>query len=254
MPDRTVSFRFYEELNDFLPKEKRKKTFSYNFRYNQSVKDAIEALGIPHAEVDLILVNGNSVDFSYILKNGDYVSVYPVFESLDISLVSRLRNAPLRQVKFILDVHLGKLCKYLRILGFDTYYRNDLEDSEIVSISVNENRIILTRDIGILKNGKVTHGYWVRSQNSRQQLWEVIHRFDLENILQPFYRCISCNGLIHPVEKEKIEHLLRENTKRFFTDFYQCNACGKVYWEGTHYENMQEFVNNIISRKKLLIS
>lgn len=253
MPDRTVSFRFYDELNDFLPKEKRKKTFSYNFRYNQSVKDAIEALGIPHAEVDLILVNGNSVDFSYVLKNGDYVSVYPVFESLDISLVSRLRNAPLRQVKFILDVHLGKLCKYLRILGFDTYYRNDLEDSEIVSISVNENRIILTRDIGILKNGKVTHGYWVRSQNSRQQLWEVIHRFDLENILQPFYRCISCNGLIHPVEKEKIEYLLRENTKRFFTDFYQCNDCGKVYWEGTHYENMQEFVNNIISRKKLLI-
>lgn len=254
MPDRTVSFRFYDELNDFLPKEKRKKIFSYNFRYNQSVKDAIEALGIPHAEVDLILVKGNSVDFSYVLKNGDYVSVYPVFESLDISLVSRLRNAPLRQVKFILDVHLGKLCKYLRILGFDTYYRNDLEDSEIVSISVNENRIILTRDIGILKNGKVTHGYWVRSQNSRQQLWEVIHRFDLENILQPFYRCISCNGLIHPVEKEKIEYLLRENTKRFFTDFYQCNDCGKVYWEGTHYENMQEFVNNIISRKKLLIS
>lgn len=211
MPDRTVSFRFYDELNDFLPKEKRKKTFSYNFRYNQSAKDAIEALGIPHAEVDLILVNGNSVDFSYVLKNGDYVSVYPVFESLDISLVSRLRNAPLRQVKFILDVHLGKLCKYLQILGFDTYYRNDLEDSEIVSISVNENRIILTRDIGILKNGKVTHGYWVRSQNSRQQLWEVIHRFDLENILQPFYRCISCNGLIHPVEKEKIEYLLREN-------------------------------------------
>jgi hypothetical protein len=109
MPDRTVSFRFYDELNDFLPKEKRKKTFSYNFRYNQSAKDAIEALGIPHAEVDLILVNGNSVDFSYVLKNGDYVSVYPVFESLDISLVSRLRNAPLRQVKFILDVHLGKL-------------------------------------------------------------------------------------------------------------------------------------------------
>lgn len=253
MPDRTVSFRFYDELNDFLPKEKRKKIFSYNFRYNQSVKDAIEALGIPHAEVDLILVKGNSVDFSYVLKNGDYVSVYPVFESLDISLVSRLRNAPLRQVKFILDVHLGKLCKYLRILGFDTYYRNDLEDSEIVSISVNENRIILTRDIGILKNGKVTHGYWVRSQNSRQQLWEVIHRFDLENILQPFYRCISCNGLIHPVEKEKIEYLLRENTKRFFTDFYQCNDCGKVYWEGAHYENMQEFVNNIISRKKLLI-
>jgi len=249
-PERIAKFRFYEELNDFLPKEKQKKCFPYAFKYNQSVKDAIEALGIPHAEVDLILVNGNSQDFTYTLKNGDYISVYPVFESIDISGVTRLRAKPLREIKFVLDVHLGKLCKYLRMLGFDTYYRNNLGDDEIVRISTTENRIILTRDIGILKNGKVLHGYWVRSQDSKKQLWEVVQRFDLNDQLRPFYRCIVCNGLINPVEKKDIEHLLRENTKAFFNNFYQCQTCGKIYWEGSHFENMQEFVENVISGKK----
>jgi uncharacterized protein len=249
-PERLVEFRFYEELHDFLPKEKRKKSFSFAFKYNQTVKDAIEALGVPHAEVDLILVNGQSQDFSYTLQNGDVVSVYPVFESFDIREISKLRATPLRETKFVLDVHLGKLCKYLRMLGFDTFYRNDLDDDEIVQISVTEGRIILTRDIGILKNGLVTHGYWVRSQDSRKQLWEVIRRFDLYNQLRPFYRCIVCNGLIEDVPKSEIEHRLRPNTRAFFDEFYQCKSCGKIYWEGAHFESMQEFVNNVISGKK----
>lgn len=250
VPERIVEFRFYEELNDFLPKLKRKKSFTFTFKYNQSVKDAIEALGVPHAEVDLILVNGVSKDFNYTLNNGDYISVYPVFESLDIAGVTKLRNKPLRETKFVLDVHLGKLCKYLRMLGFDVYYRNDLDDDEIVKISITENRIILTRDIGILKNGLVSHGYWVRSQDSKKQLWEVIRRFDLNNELRPFYRCIVCNGLIIEVAKKDIEHLLRENTRAFFNHFFQCQSCGKIYWEGSHFETMQEFVDNVISGKK----
>lgn len=250
VPERIVEFRFYEELNDFLPKLKRKKSFTFTFKYNQSVKDAIEALGVPHAEVDLILVNGVSKDFNYTLNNGDYISVYPVFESLDIAGVTKLRNKPLRETKFVLDVHLGKLCKYLRMLGFDVYYRNDLDDDEIVKISITENRIILTRDIGILKNGLVSHGYWVRSQDSKKQLWEVIRRFDLNNELRPFYRCIVCNGLIIEVAKKDIEHLLRENTRAFFNHFFQCQSCRKIYWEGSHFETMQEFVDNVISGKK----
>jgi len=246
VPERVAEFRFYEELNDFLPKEKRKKPFSYHFRYNQNVKDAIEALGVPHAEVDLILVNSISQDFSYLLQNGDFISVYPVFESIDITHVTRLRSKPLREPKFILDVHLGKLCKYLRLLGFDTFYRNNLNDDEIVKISVFENRIILTRDIGILKNGKVSHGYWVRSQYPEQQLNEVIRRFDLKSQLQPFLRCISCNGLIEPVDKSMIENQLNENTRRFFSDFYQCLSCGKIFWEGSHFENMKKFVDVLL--------
>lgn len=247
VPDRIVNFRFYEELNDFLPKEKRKLPFAYVFKFNQTVKDAIEALGVPHAEVDLILVNGKSQHFNYTLKNGDHISVYPVFESLDISDVTKLREKPLRESRFVLDVHLGKLCRYLRLLGFDCYYRNDLDDDEIVKLSTDEHRIILTRDIGILKNGMVTHGYWVRSQDSKKQLREVIRRFDLRNDIRPFYRCIACNGLISEVPKKLIEHRLKENTRAHFDDFYQCQSCLKIYWEGSHFENMQGFVKDVIA-------
>ena len=240
-----ASFRFYEELNDFLPMQKRKTTFAIPIKINQSVKDAIEALGVPHAEVDLILVNGNSVDFDYSLQHGDQVSVYPVFESLDISPLTKLRPEPLRVTKFVLDVHLGKLCKYLRMLGFDTYYRNDLDDQEIIRISLDENRNILTRDIGILRHGKVTHGYWLRSQDSKKQLTEVLRRFDLVKQIRPFYRCTLCNGLVGRVEKEEIDHLIKENTRNYFDDFFRCSTCRQVYWEGSHYERMKEFIDRL---------
>jgi len=187
-------FRFYEELNDFLPRNKRKISFEQHFEGNPGIKDVIEALGVPHAEVDMILVNGQSVDFEYQLQDGDRVAVYPVFEALDISAVSKVRQAPLREPKFILDVHLGKLAKRLRLLGFDTLYRNDLEDNEVVEISLKEKRIILTRDIGLLKNKKVTHGYWLRSQQPKRQLREIVSRFDLKNLIRPFTRCLECNG------------------------------------------------------------
>lgn len=247
--NRIASFRFYEELNDFLPKEKKKKTTSYEFKINQSVKDAIEAQGVPHIEVDLILANGTSVGFEYHLKNNDLISVYPVFESFDITELTKLHPKPLRVTKFVLDVHLGKLSKFLRILGFDTYYRNDLDDDEIIKMSVRENRIILTRDIGILKNGLVTHGYWLRSQDSKEQLREVIQRFNLQAEISPFHRCTICNGLIRKVEKLHVEHLLKAKTKQFFNDFYQCANCKQVYWEGSHYESMKRFVDVIIARE-----
>lgn len=245
-PKRIAHFRFYEELNDFLPVEIRKKTFDYNFKINQTVKDAIEAMGVPHTEVDLILVNGKSVDFSYQIIHHDRISVYPVFESFDISEVNRLRPDPLREPRFVLDVHLGKLCKYLRMMGFDTIYRNDLDDVEIVEISVKENRIILTRDIGILKNGLVTHGYWLRSQDSREQLKEVIRRFQLKAEVRPFYRCTVCNGFIRPVNKADIVTLLPDQTKKYFDAFFRCTSCKKIYWEGTHYESMRDFIGEIM--------
>jgi uncharacterized protein len=242
MTQRIVSMRFYEELNDFLVSHRRKSSIDYAFKINQTVKDAIEALGVPHVEVDLILVNGVSVSFDYHLQNGDQISVYPVFETFDISAITRLRPQPLRETKFVLDVHLGKLCKYLRMLGFDTFYRNNLDDDEIVRISTAESRIILTRDIGILKTGSVTHGYWIRSKNSREQIHEVIRRFDLQNKIKPFYRCIVCNGIVYKVDKQQVEHVLQTNTKKFFDNFYQCSTCKKVYWEGSHYENMRNFI------------
>ncbi len=240
-----VTFRFYEELNDFLSKQYRKVRFQHTVATNSSVKDAIESLGIPHTEVDLILVNANSVDFSYNLKKDDDITVYPKFESIDISSLTRLRPFPLREIKFILDVHLGKLSKYLRLLGFDTIYKNNLDDPEIIDVAKNEKRIILTRDLGILKHNKVTHGYWLHSQDSKKQLKEVIQRFDLKDKIKLFTRCIVCNGEINIVEKSIVISKLLPKTKENYNKFYQCNKCDKIYWEGSHYQNMLLFIKKL---------
>ena len=238
-------FRFYEELNDFLPAEKNKIRFPYEFQDKPSVKDAIEALGVPHTEVDLVLANGVSVFFSYHLSDNDDISVYPVFESLDISPLTHLREKPLRNLKFICDVHLGKLATYLRMLGFDTLYENSCDDFAIVRLSGEHKRIILTRDTGLLKMKAVTHGYWIRSDNPEEQTVEVLRRFDAGSSIKPFCRCFVCNSLIKKIAKEDIIHLLEEKTKLYYDEFFQCRSCKKVYWKGSHYLRMKQFVEGI---------
>jgi len=240
-----ATFRFYEELNDFLPSDKKKVEFVRSFNGNPSIKDIIEAMGVPHVEVDLILVNGISVDFKYILQDNDRVSVYPVFETLGINKVTHLRPKALRNPTFILDVHLGKLAKYLRMLGFDTLYRNDNDDPEIIRISLDEHRIILTRDIGLLKVKTVTHAYFVRDQHPKEQLAEVLKHFDMVQDIHPFNRCVKCNGQLESVDKDKIIHQLEPLTIKYFNEFYKCADCNSIFWKGSHYDHMQEFVKSI---------
>ena len=241
-------FRFYEELNDFLPSEKRKRLFSYAFNGNPSVKDAIEAMGVPHVEVDLILVNSLPLDFSYKLKNADSVSVYPVFESFDIASVTHLREKPLRDLKFVADVHLGKLTKYLRLCGFDTYYRTDFSDKEIINLAISDKRVILTRDRGLLKNKKVTHGYWIRSIYYCEQLKDVILYFDLKNQITLFTRCMECNGLLEDVTKKEILNRLLPNTRQYYRKFKKCHDCNRIYWNGSHYQSMKRHINILMQK------
>jgi hypothetical protein len=241
-------FRFYEELNDFLPSKYRKVSFAHTFNGKPSIKDAIESLGVPHTEVDLILINGVSVDFAHPLHSGDAVSVYPVFEAFDISQLTRLRPRPLRTAAFVLDVHLGRLAAYLRILGFDSLYRNDYDDPEIIRISLHQGRIILTRDLGILKQRRVTHGYWLRSQRPSEQLREVIDHLDLAGSAAPFTRCPACNGLLEHVAKNVVEELLPPETRRHYDDFSRCFECGKLYWKGSHYEKLLRLVKTHTSQ------
>jgi uncharacterized protein with PIN domain len=236
----SAEFRFYEELNDFLRPEQRKQTLTYRFNGNPGVKDPIEVFGVPHTEVDLIVVNGESVGFGYQLKNADRVAVYPVFESFDISPIVRLREAPLRHTAFVVDVNLGKLARLLRLFGFDTLFANSFDDREIAAISVEQQRIILTRDRRLLYAKTITHGYWVRAVEPLQQLAEVIRRFDLARRLKPFCRCTVCNGLIEPVEKQAVLDLLEPKTRLYYERFYRCPACGKVYWEGSHIDHMRQ--------------
>lgn len=238
----TVWFRFYAELNDFLPPARRQVRFSYACSLAESVKHAVEALGVPHAEVDLILVGGQAVDFTYLLRDGDEISVYPMFEALDISPLARLRPEPLRQPRFVLDTHLGRLAAYLRLLGLDALYRNDYPDPELARISQEEVRILLTRDRGLLKRSQVTRGYCLRSDQPRTQLLEVVRRFDLRRSFQPFRRCLRCNGPLAAVEKSAVLDLLPERTRQFYEVFFRCQVCGQVYWKGSHYRHMQQLV------------
>ena len=239
-------FRFYEELNDFLPSAKRKKLIPFEFTGNPSVKDAIEAQGIPHVEVDLILVNSTSEDFAYKIHDGDTVSVYPVFESIDISSVTCLRKKPLRNLKFITDVHLGKLTKYLRLCGFDTYYRPDCSDKEIITIALTDKRVILTRDKELLKNRQITHGYWIRSQSPDKQLRELMIRYDLKNLVSLFSRCLECNGVLKLISKEEITERLLPKTRQYYQNFKMCPDCNRIYWDGSHYKRMKVQIENIL--------
>jgi len=237
-----ATFRFYEELNDFLPAEQRKRDIPYRFEGSPAIKDPIEALGVPHPEVELILVNGTSVDFRYRLRNGDRVSVYPMFEALDVSPLLRLREQPLREPRFVVDVNLGKLARRLRLLGFDTSYRNDYHDAEIVAEAVAEHRIILTRDRRLLHHRQVSHGYWVRAVQPELQLEEVLARLDLYRLARPFRRCIACNGEVAAVAKADIESQLEPLTRRYYQEFYQCGSCGRIYWKGSHYRRILEYL------------
>ncbi len=244
MPQAT--FRFYAELNDFLPRAYQRADFIHSFDGHETVKHLIESLGVPHTEVDLILVNGNSVGFECRVEEGDRVSVYPVFESMDIKTLSQVRPEPLRELRFVLDGHLGKLAAYLRLLGFDTLYRNDFADIELAEISSGDRRILLTRDRGLLKRSVVTHGYCVRAKNPKQQVKEILERFDLSGLAKPFSRCARCNGLLRSVPKADVYDRLEPKTKLYFEEFRICPECDQIYWKGSHFQKMERFVNQIL--------
>ena len=235
----TVRIRFYAELGDSLPAERRGREFDQPSAPGRTVKDLIESLGVPHTEVDLILVNGISVDFAHHVADGDRVSVYPVFEALDISPLNHLRPQPLRVVRFALDVHLGRLAAYLRLAGFDSAYRNDWSDSQLVETALAEHRIILTRDRRLLMRSVVTHGHLIRHTDPWAQLTEVLKRFDLWASLQPFARCMVCNGLIEPADKTAVLDLLPPRTATYYAQFWRCTGCGRVYWEGSHFRALK---------------
>jgi uncharacterized protein with PIN domain len=234
-----ATFRFYEELNDFLPENKKKRSFSAAFHPGDTVKAAIESLGVPHTEVDLVLVNGESVCFGHQVQQGDRISVYPVFESMDISSLSKVRPEPLRRTRFVLDVHLGRLAKLLRMLGFDSLYSNDYDDDSLSRISREQSRIILTRDRELLKRSLITHGYCLRSDQPLEQLEEVLKRFDLKEKILPFSRCLRCNSRLENVDSKALPSSVPAYVARSYKRFQSCPDCGRVYWRGSHWEHMR---------------
>jgi uncharacterized protein len=248
VPERAhAEFRFYEELNDFLPEERRKRDFAIEVDRARSVKDAIESAGVPHTEVDLIVVDGQSVGFEHLLRGGERVAVYPMFEALDISPVVRLRPMPLRDPRFVADGHLGKLARHLRMAGFDTLWTNDWDDDAIVQIAAVQARTILTRDKGMLRRREVERGYFVRATESEAQLGEVIRALQLEPLLAPFTRCRECNVPLEEVAKDAVLDRIPDKVRGFYDRFKRCPGCDRVYWEGTHFERMKGVLEKMVS-------
>lgn len=240
---RTSEFRFYEELNDFLPPDRRKISFTYDFTGTPSVKDAIEAIGVPHTEVDLILIDGRSVGFEERLHGGERVAVYPVFERLDVTPLTHLRPRPLRVSEFVVDRHLGKLARNLRMLGFDA----ETPEGDLIAIARDERRIILTRDRRLLRHGDVTHGYWVRSTDPAEQIREVVNAFDLASQFKPFSRCLECNVDLESVSAEHLAGRVPADVLENFDSFTRCPDCERIFWQGSHFERMLGLVQSLTS-------
>lgn len=241
-PQSTAEFRFYEELNDFLAPRLRKTAFALGIDRGRSVKDAIQSAGVPHTQVDLILVDGVSVDFGHVLRGGERVAVYPVFERLDIAPLQHLRAAPLRDPRFVIDTHLGKLARHLRLAGFDCLWRNDFADEQIVALAVAEQRIVLTRDCNLLKRRAVERGHFVHAIDAELQLGEVIRVFQLEATLRPFSRCRECNVVLEDVAKAEVAARLPDKVREYYDRFRRCPGCDRIYWQGTHYERLRRML------------
>lgn len=238
-----ATFRFYGPLNDFLPPARRGRAFEVSCARAATTKHMIEALGVPHTEVALLRVNGESAGLVQPVRDGDRIAVYPQFESLD---VAELRREPRPEPpRFIADAHFGGLARLLRMAGFDTFYDNGIGDDEIEALAAREGRIVLTRDLELLKRRGIAHGCYLRAPDSVGQLREVFDRLDLAHRVQPFSRCMACNAALHAVDKtavlDRLPGKVRERQQRFTL----CRGCDRVYWQGSHWQRMRALIDEL---------
>lgn len=234
-------FRFHDELRDFLAPARRGGRFVHAFTGTPAVKDPIEALGVPHTEVDLILVDGVPANFHHKLRGGEQVDVHPATERPEWPVAYRLRPRPPPQPRFVTDVHLGRLASYLRLLGFDCLYRNDYGDEELLAIAQAQDRILLSRDTGVLKRASVKHGAFLHATDPRLQLREVCDRFQLDERVAPFTRCARCNGRVEHIDEpsEAPTSVARRDA------FSRCSGCGQLYWPGSHLSRLRKRLSEV---------
>lgn len=238
-------FEFAEELRPFLSPIHRHGTVRLSFRGPQSVKHLIESLGVPHTEIGSVWLDSQMVRLSYQVRDGDRLQVHPILPSG--SGTDPQPDSDTSEPRFVIDGHLGRLAAHLRMLGLDCLYRSDYADDELTRISVEEGRILLTRDRRLLMQKIITQGYCPRSLEPIRQLEEVVRRFGLTRWVRPFQRCLRCNALLQPASKEAVLHRLEPLTKKYFDEFRICPDCNQVYWKGSHYEKMLKMIERLAS-------
>ena len=241
----TGSFRFYAVLGDFLPRERRGRAFSPPCAREATAKHMIEALGVPHTEVELLLVNGVSSGFEHLLREGDRVAAYPAFGMLDVRPLQRLRPLPEGRPRFVADAHLGALARLLRMAGYDTLYDNHYHDDEIERIAREQGRILLTRDRALLKRRSVERGCYLHALAPEAQLRELFARLGLGPGMRPFALCLHCNLPLCPVAKATVGERLPPRVAQLHREFTTCDACGRVYWKGSHHARMAALLQGV---------
>lgn len=238
-----VTIQFFADLNFFLRATQRERPFSHPITPPVTVKHLIESLGVPHTEVEAIVVNGRSVDFNYLVQAEDTFAVYPPFALPNGIPIVPLRPPLTGPTSFILDNHLGRLARYLRLLGMDTLYpRDHIADADLAQIAHDQQRVMLTRDRGLLMRNLITHGYCLQTKDAQAQLTAVLHRYNLHGQIRPWTRCLRCNGFLKPVEKAQIIDRLQPKTKQYFHEFQICADCEQIYWKGSHFEALADLV------------
>jgi uncharacterized protein with PIN domain len=244
-----ITFTFHNNLKGLLNKELAcRPSFLHHLERRASVKDVIESLGVPHAVIGGLTVNGRESDFNYILLNKDSVLVNPLTPPVNPLAPHILRPTPLPGISFVVDVNAGKLAMLLRMLGFDTLYENDARNGKLAEIASSQNRILLTRDVSLLKRKIIMHGYLLQDQDPTQQAIKVVRLYDLKTKIKPMSRCMPCNGMLEPVTKEAIMDRLEPLTKKYYHTFHICRDCGKIYWPGSHHEKIMDCIELILSR------
>jgi uncharacterized protein len=239
-----VTLTFHDDLVLFVKRAERSGPITRALSHKASVKDIIEACGVPHPEVDLITANGRPVDFSFPLNADAGLEIYSV--PAPSRLFPEFRLQAREVLAFVADGHLGKLTRDLRLLGIDVSYRHDVDDSELLVTAVRERRALLTRDRRLLMHGVIQTGYYPRSQQAIEQTAEVIKRFNLIQKLAPFQRCLQCNERLNPVSKGAVLEKLEPLTRLYYHEFRRCPKCGRIYWRGSHFGHLQKRVEAII--------
>lgn len=246
----TATFRFHQALNDFLPRERRERSFAAECARRATTKHMIEALGVPHTEVEMVLVNGEESGFDRALEEGDHVAVYARFELLEIGPhggqgPERLRERPRERMRFVADSHLGGLARLLRMAGYDTLYDNHYHDDEVEALATDDDRIVLTRDRELLKRRAIVHGCYVHALDPEQQLGELFARLGLAPGARPFSLCLHCNLPLRAVDKASILERLPESVRVLHDSFTTCDSCGRVYWKGSHTKRMAALLDAV---------
>lgn len=229
-----ITLIFHGGLTHFFKSKDDPLETHFQLREKTSLKHIVEALGVPHPEIGKITVNQTIINLTYHPLPGDIIHIYP--------WQNEKSTYEEQSPKFILDNHLGKLTVYLRLLGIDACYNHNFEDADIARIAAEQNRIVLTRDRGLLKRKVVQSGYCVRGDDPITQLAEVVQKFNLSPHLKPFSRCPRCNGLLEKVDKQTILDQLLPLTRLYYNDFSRCSQCKQIYWKGSHYDRIKPII------------